>query len=168
MFPDSLVTIPRDDPVLSAVESSETLLRRFDPDNVEVRELHTIDEGSVPRIRLRGGALTGFSSDGCSTARPRVLDLAGISYPEVLEPKHRRFAEAMVSSIRDFEFKRNDGQTIRPFDVAPDAYPPNENQPKRWMVAHALVTIIELTKLEKRVAVGALTRLVFNPLQADK
>lgn len=167
MFPIDLITLPREHPLLAAVDSSDIALRRFDPDNSNVRDFVTRDEGSAPRLRLKGGALTGFSSDGCSTARDQVLSEAQIARREVLEPKYRRIAEASVDAIRSFQLVRDSGDTVTPFEVVPDPYPDDEPSPKKWMVAHALITIVPLTKAEKTTAVGALARTVFNPLDPE-
>lgn len=167
MFPANLKSLRDDHPLLALVNDGDLLLRRFNPDNPEHRDSITIDEGRVPRVRLKPGALTGFSQDGCSTIRHDVLVEAQIPREELLEPpKYTRLAEASVSAIREFSFVDSTGSTTEPFTVHPDAYPDQPN-PKRHDVAHALIRRAALpTRSDRSMAVGALARLVFNPLSA--
>ncbi|WP_168197063.1 hypothetical protein [Agromyces laixinhei] len=142
-------------------------MRRFNPNNPHESELLTVDEGAVPRVRLRGGALTGFSKDGCSASRPLVLDEVNIDIREVLEPpRYDSLAEAIVESVDGFEYTTNGGEVIQPFSVVPDPYPQEVEGPKSHHVSHALIQAIQFpSKADKTMAVGTLARLHFNPIQ---
>ena len=153
--------------MLADISDEELILRRFDPDNPEVRDAYTVDEGSSPRYRLRGGALTGFSIDGCSVSRDRILVAAGISRDEVLRlPKFRKLAEASVAAVRECSIPDHAGNELRPFEVLADSYPMADPSPQRDLVAHALIRLDAPTKKFRTIAVGKLSRFVFNPLDA--
>lgn len=164
-FPDELITLPRDCAALFVVQSSEYILRRFNPDNEDIRDVLSVDEGGVARYRLKAGALTGFSSDGCSVGRDQILQHASLDRASMLHPRHRKLAEASVDAIRSFAHPDRNGVERAPFEVVPDAYPSEASDPQRWQVAHALITLApEYTKASRTTAVGTLARTVFNPL----
>jgi hypothetical protein len=163
-FPDDLVTLPRDHATLFVVPDTDDVLRRFNPDSEDMRDVMSIDEGGVPRYRLKTGALTGFSEDGCSVGRDQILVEADLDRAEMLHPRHRKLAEAAVDAIRGFVHPDSQDNSRHPFDVVPDAYPPSD-APARWQVAHALITLADgYGKSARTTAVGALARTVFNPL----
>ncbi|MEW2014342.1 MULTISPECIES: hypothetical protein [Microbacterium] len=164
-FPDELVTLPRDHGTLFFVPNTDDVLRRFNPDNEDIRDVVSVDEGGVTRYRLKSGALTGFSDDGCSVGRDQILREAELDRAVMLHPKHRKLAEAAVDAIRDLVHPDSAGEERQPFDVAPDAYPASDPNPQRWQVAHALITLAEgYTRSARTTAVGTLARTVFNPL----
>lgn len=164
-FPDELITLPRDHATLFVVPDADDVLRRFDPDNEDIRDVVSVDEGGVPRYRLKTGALSGFSADGCSVGRDQILREAELDRDQMLHPKYRKLAEANVDAIRAFKHPDSAGVERSPFDVAPDPYPPNDPFPQRWQVAHALITLAEgYGRSARKTAVGTLARTVFNPL----
>jgi hypothetical protein len=164
MSDGSHVTLSGDDPLLRTVGNEESVLRRFNPNNPQEADQVTIDEGAVPRIRLRPSALTGFSDDGCSVSRDAILSHVGIPRSELaVPPKYTHIAEASVAAIRGFEHETSGGETLRPFEVVPDPYP-DLDSPSRTDVAHALISIAMLTRADRKIAVGRLARTIFNPL----
>ena len=164
MFPPEFKTLPDTHPMLQSVDSTDTLLRRFNPDNRE--HFITIDEGSIPTKRLAAGAFTGFSNDGCSVSRAEVLATAQIPVGQILQPKYSGIAEAAAGDVRRLSIPDATGESILPFSVVPDPYPepiPGGVLPAPHEVAHALVQMASLTKADRRIAVGNLARFVFSP-----
>jgi hypothetical protein len=98
-------------------------------------------------------------------SRELVLDRAHIDHAEILEPpKYPIFAEAMVSAIEEFEHTDEAGVRYLPFSVFADPYP-CVDEPKRHLVAHALIKLAALpTKGDRTIAIGLLARVAFNPI----
>jgi hypothetical protein len=141
----------------------ESVVRRFNPDTVDIRDVVSVDEGGRRRMTLKAGAFSGFSDGGCSLGRKRILDKAGILISEFLRPKHRAIGRAKVSRIRKFRHPDEHGLSDFPFRVEADAYPDDEPF-ERWQVAHALLHLNSgfTTNPARKTALGVLARTVFK------
>jgi hypothetical protein len=138
-------------------------MRRFNPDDVEIRDVVSVDEGGKRRFTLKAGAFTGFREGGCSIGRKRILHKAALSMADFLHPKYRAIGLVKVSRIRKFKHLGADGYIGFPFNVEADAYP--DDQPfERWQVAHAVLTLNQgyTTPAARKTAVGTLARTVFK------
>ena len=162
-FPDDLVTLPRESPLLQYVSSREVVMRRFNPDAADVRDIVSVDEGGKRRFTLKAGAFMGILEGGCSIGRKRILEKAAIPISDFLQPRYQAIGRVKVSRIRKFKHANFEGATANPFNVEADAYP--DDQPfRRWQVAHALLTLNQgfTTPAVRKTALGALARTVFK------
>jgi hypothetical protein len=140
-----MAALDAEGPEMLPVEDGETVIRRFDPININ----HVgLDQGDGS-IRLKSGALgIGRDDDGSSVYREAILTHYEIPVSSVIEANYSGLAMLSAGSVRD----------LGDVDVIPDPWPVGRDVGPDIDVAHSLITF-QLSQSAARRKATSVARL---------